>query len=44
MWSIYDEGRINELAALGTMLMVVLVITVLVAYRLGSRAGVRQVL
>ena len=40
MWTIYQNGDINKLAALGVLLMLALTLLVLVAYRIGARVGV----
>lgn len=42
MFRLYFEGRTNELAALGILLMIGLMVIATIAYRIGSRFGVRE--
>ncbi|MCW2760690.1 MAG: transporter permease [Marmoricola sp.] len=41
MWNLYKDGKMNELAALGVLLIVTLSAFVLIAYSIGSKFGVR---
>lgn len=41
MWFLYNEARTNELAALGVVLMAILTVVVALAYKLGSKVGIR---
>jgi iron(III) transport system permease protein len=42
MWFLYNEARTNELSALSVIIMAALVVIVAIAYKLGSRVGIRQ--
>ena len=39
IFELYESGRLTELAALGVLMMLVLVVLVAVAYRVGARLG-----
>lgn len=41
MWSLYNEARTNNLAALSVVIMVVLVGVVAIAYKAGSKVGIQ---
>jgi iron(III) transport system permease protein len=42
IWEQYQNGQFTELAALGVIMVVVLMLLVAVAYKLGARIGVRE--
>jgi iron(III) transport system permease protein len=42
IWEQYQNGQFTELAALGVVMVAILVVLVAVAYKLGARIGVRE--